>query len=489
MNICKSRFLRTPRFLRITLLLLLLCQVMFGCSLSPKYEKISVPGDAAKSFYGQSNAKAFSDNSWWTDFNDPCLNGLIKNALAGSPDAIAALLNVEAYRQQAVIASAPLFPDLSLSADATRTKVNLNTFLPFGNSFTNNAFGLSLTASYEVDLWKRLSNAQKRARIAILSARENQKTVYLTLVSNICDLYFRLSEQDAEVLIAKQIGGIHKKLLADAKRRYLDGAIDSSALAAARKLRAEALQAISGAQSLARSFAFQINALSGRNPTKDIVVSGFDGINSGLAPVPAGLPSSLLSRRPDVRAAEDNVRAALLAIGIAKAALLPSVRLTASTGYKSSDLSDLIDHYSSVWTLAGGIAAPLFNRGAKKAAVKQAQIEAKIAVQKYISTALSAFKDVDFALSVYADIKERLVLEDEKIFAQQVQFENAKLDYLSGTGSYAAFLNNRILMERAKIAKNRLVLELLQNRVQLMTALGGGFWYAAASPKTSGEKQ
>lgn len=453
----------------------LLCILLCGCSLAPESKKIRVPGDTAKSFYGDSGNIPFSCGKWWNDFSDPYLSSLVNEALAGSPDMRAAMLNIEAYKQQAVIVSAPLLPDLSVSADASRNKVNLKTLLPVNTSYISNSFSLSLNAAYEIDLFKKLSNAEKQARLAILSARENQKTVYLTLISNICNLYFKMSEQRAELESRRRIAADYDKLLSDARQRYLSGMIDVSALAAARQEKAGAEQAVLRLENLVRALGFSINALAGRDIQADVFVSDFTDIDANLPRVPAGLPSSLLSRRPDVRAAEEHVRSALLKVGIARAALLPSLRLTASTGYRSSDLSDLIDHYSSVWALAGGITAPLFNRGAKRAAVKQARIEADIAVQKYISTALSAFKEVNTALSAYEDIKSRLNLEEEKLYQQKLRFKKAEDDYISGIGTYTNFLKNRILLEEARISKNRVVLELLQNRVQLMTALGGGF--------------
>ncbi len=446
----------------------------YGCSLAPPMKKVEIPGAARTSFSGDKTGRPFSDSAWWTLFGDTRLTDLIAYALKQSPDARHALLNVEAFRQQMIIARAPLLPGVDFNGDIGRSRQPVYDRKGNRKGEEVNNFGLLLTASYEVDLWKRIANSAEMARLALLSSRENLNTVYQTLTANVSRLYFEISELEAELPLWGQLLKITKLQADDAKRGYFNGIMDGNTYLTIQQREEKARQDLFANRRKLSVSRFGLNTLMGKEPAARLVVSPFDIFEKGLAPVPAGLPSKLLERRPDVRIAELRVRQALLNIGVKKAALLPALRLTANGGYRSPELSDLTGGSSKVWALLGGLTQPIFHRGAKKAAVKKAEIEAQMAVEAYRKVALNAFREVESALTVYEELVLQLEQEKKAYRNEAIVYRRVHNGYLSGTRSFQGFLSAKISLLSRRIVVFRLYLRLLQNRVQLYTALGGG---------------
>ncbi len=476
----------TAHLIKIPLALLVISGIFLaGCSLAPSPEKIKVPGAGSTTFQGDKSKKKFIGTTWWREFHDKNLNRQVEDVLKNAPDAHAVLARLAAFREQAKIAGAPLLPTVSIDANGTRSKTNLGTFLPQGGSFTNSSFGLQLSASYELDVWGKLRNSEKAARVSLLEAEENRDVVFQTLEANTVDLYAQLSEARREISLRKEAVDAAKSLEKSVRAAYLAGTISSELFLNARQQLAAQKQALSLTRTRATALEMSLNALAGREIHTPIVTTAFEHFPSRLAPVPAGLPAELLNRRPDVRSAGLKVQAALLQVGIARAALLPSISLTAQKGYKSNDLSNLVDSGSSVWTLMGGIVQPLFNRGAKRAAVRQAHRNVEAAIADYKKTALNAFKEVETALSSFADTGERLELETETLNSEKIKEAQAKAAYLSGTVGIQPFITAHIAYLNRLIVRNQLALSMIQNRVRLATALGDGLYSTQKNPGES----
>ncbi len=447
---------------------------MTACSLAPSPEKIRIPGEDAQNFPGNPGGSNFHSSNWWQVFHDENLNQLVEAVLKNSPDSKAVLARLSAFREQAKIAGAPLFPTLRVDANGARSKTNLGTFLPQGGSFTNNSFGLQLTASYELDLWGKLRNSAKTARLALLEAEQNRNVVLQTLAANTVTLYAQLSQARHEVRLRNEMVAAARNLEQSEKSAYLSGTAPSTAYLNAKQQLVAAKQALSLSKSRIVSLETALNALAGREIHTPIQTMDFTNFPPKMSPVPAGLPAKLLSRRPDVLIAGLKVRRALLQVGISKAALLPSISLTAQKGYKSNSLSNLIDSGSSVWTLMGGIVQPLFNRGAKRAAVRQARDNVTAAIADYQKTALTAFKEVETALSRFEDSRTRIKLETESVDDEKIKEKQAKNAYLSGTVGIQPFISARLSYLNRLISRDQLILSLIQSRVALATALGDG---------------
>ena len=456
-----------------------------GCSLTPSMERIDVPGASRKKFTGDPTGSPFEDFAWWSSFGDENLVELIRYTLKQSPDARHALLNVEAFRQQVIMARAPLLPGVDFTGDVSRSRQP--TYDRRGNRKGEeiNNFGLLLTASYEVDLWKKIANSAEVARLALLSSKENLKTVYQTLTANVTRLYFEISELEVELPLWERLLTVTALQAKDAQRGYFNGIMDGNTYLSIQQREEKARQDLCTNRRKRTVLRFGLNTLMGKEPAAHLVVSPFSLFEKRLAPLPAGLPSELLKRRPDVRMAELRVRQALSNIGIKKASLLPALTLTVNGGYRSPELSDLTSSPSKVWTLLGGLMQPIFHRGAKKAAVKKAEIEAKMAVETYRKVALNAFMEVESALAVYEELTRQLEQERQAYRNEQIVYRRLHAGYLAGTRSFQEFLSAKISLMSRQIVLHRLYLQLLENRVQLFTALGGGF--EAFSRMTGGE--
>jgi NodT family efflux transporter outer membrane factor (OMF) lipoprotein len=438
-------------------------------------KKTEVPGTERASFVGDKTGRPFSDSAWWISFGDEALNELIVFTLKQSPDAKHALLNVEAFRQQVIIAQAPLLPGVDFRGDVGRSRQPIidRRGNRKGEEFNN--FGLLLTASYEVDLWKKIANSAEVARLALLSSQENLKTVYQTLTANVTQLYFEISELQFELPIWEELLKVTRLQANDTQRGYFNGLVDGNTYLTTQQREEKARKDLFANRRRLSVLRFGLNTLMGREPAASLSVEDFTRFEKDLKPLPAGLPSNLLKRRPDVRMAGLKVRQALLGVGIKKAALLPALTLTASGGYRSPELSELTSGSSKVWSLLGGLIQPIFHRGAKKAAVKKAEIEAEMAVEMYRKVALNAFREVESALSIYEELTKQLTEEKKAYRNETIVYRRVHNGYLSGTRTYQELLSAKISLLSRKIIVSNLYLRLLENRVQLYTALGGGF--------------
>jgi len=445
-----------------------------GCSLAPSPGKISGPGENRTTFRGNKARMDFHSTAWWKAFQDDKLTRQVEDVLKNAPDAKAILARLAAFREQAKIAGAPLLPSINLDANASRSKTNLGTFLPQGGSFTNNSFGLQLSASYEFDLWGKLSNTAKTAKLSLLEAEENRDVVFQTLAANTVELYTELSQARREVKLRAEAVAAAKELEKSMKTGYVNGTIQSTTYLTAIQQLKSGKQALSTTETRVAALEASLNALAGRDIGAIIPVTDFSSLPTKATPIPSGLPSELLNRRPDVRTVRLKVENALLQVGIARAALLPTISLTAQKGYKSNELSQLVDSGSSVWSLMGGIVQPLFNRGAKRAAVRQAHHNVEAAIADYRKTALNAFKEVDIALTNFADAGTRLELETESIASETIKVKQARTSYLSGTTGIQPYLSAQIAYLNQLVARDQVALSMMQTRVRLATALGDG---------------
>jgi len=444
------------------------------CSQVPPRKTIEIPGNHRQAFSGDKTGQAFKDSPWWESFGDIGLTKIVKTTLSNSPDARHALLNIQQYRQQVIIARAPLLPGINISGDASRSEQHMPNRMGHETSTEVNNFGLLITAAYEIDLWKKIASSAEMARLALLSSEENLKTVYQTLTANVTRHYFEISELQLELPLWDQLLKLTALQANDAQRGYFNGLVDGNVYLTIQQREDRSRQDLFAARRRLSVLHFALNTLMGKEPAVPLSVTDFSNFQHALQAIPAGLPSKLLNRRPDVRLAALRVQSALLNIGIKRADLLPSLILTANAGYRSTDLSRLIDGGSTIWSIMGGLLQPVFNRGAKKAAVKQAEIEADMAVERYRKVALNAFREVESALSIYEELTRQLAQEKQAYLRETIVYKRIHNGYLAGTRSFQEFLSSKISLLKRRIIVNQLVLRLLENRIQLYTALGGG---------------
>jgi multidrug efflux system outer membrane protein len=328
--------------------------------------------------------------------------------------------------------------------------------------------------SFEVDVWGRLRRATEAARADLLATEENRKAVVTTLVSEVASAYFNLLELDLELEIARRTLTAREESLRLIRSRAQGGIATVVEVRQGEQLVYGAAQAIPNLEQLIEQTENQISLLLGGNPGG--IIRGRPLTEQEQPPsVPAGLPSALLERRPDIRAAEQNLVAANAVIGVAKAAYFPRISLTGFLGFQSSQLSSLFTGPTRVWQFAPQLTQPIFDAGRIKSNVRLARAQEQIAVIQYERAVQTAFREVSDALIQYQKVRE--IRAQQELLVATLQ-DRSRLSYIRYRGGVDTLLNaldaDRDLFEaELRLAQTRLN-ELL-GVVQLYRALGGGW--------------
>ena len=455
------------------LIAIVLTITTLSCNLSPKIDiKENTP--QKKNFGGveEKNTK-LSEIKWWEEFGDKNLNKFVNKVISNSLDFQNSTLTIEKFKLLYKISKSNLWPNVSFSTGASRNKTNLKTFLPQGGSFKNTNYSLMFNASYEIDIFEKLTNEERQGFYTFLNMEETQNSIKLSIISNAVSLFLRYSEISKEIELTEKLLTIKKLEFNSMKSRYLEGIITSDILLST----TTSLKQIENTLAQLKQTKAEIekmikNVLS--ETELNINPTDFAKISRNLPPVKPGLPSELLLRRPDIKAAYYDIKARTAGVGSAKANLFPSIKLTASDGFSTTELSMLLNQKSNVWNFGISIFQPIFNRGALKNQLNISRKELEISINNYKKTVINAFSEVDLLLEQYKLLQnqiknQRLILKNQK----SVEKKKFK-DYLSGNESYENYLIEKEKLINQQIALNKLILGYLTNRVSLYKALGGG---------------
>lgn len=458
-----------------------------GCAVGPDYERPEVT--ALPAAFVEVAAPAAvpggAGHAWWSDFGSSELDALVEEALANSPDAAAAAARVMAARGRLESANASRLPSVEVGGTASRAQTTRARFGGAG-SFYQNFFTATAGAAYELDLWGRLSRTRRAAWAAALSSEADRRTVRQALIADVVRGWLAVHEAQAQLDLARDTAGAYTRsrdMIEDRYQAGVAGAVDlhlaRQTLSSAEALVALREQELAGARR-------GLEVLLGRYPAGDLAADG-PGLDRlpALPAVPAGLPSTLLERRPDIQAAEMRLRAAVETIGATKAELFPRLAVTGEAGYNSSVLEDLLKDASSVWSLAGSLAMPLLNRGATTGRIDVARADAAEAEAGYVKTVLNGFREVESALS--ADRHQRTRRDHLAAGAESARraLSLAEDRYRQGLDGYQTVLESQRRLLQA--SGDRLVAERAWRaaRVDLIQALGGD-WDRPA-PETEAE--
>jgi outer membrane protein, multidrug efflux system len=452
------------------LLPLLVLLLASGCALGPNYRRPAV--SVMDSFRGQSPVEAASlaDQPWWEVFGDPALQGLINQSLERNYDVRTAVWRVEEYRARAGIERSDWLPQLTPSAMWERGRIS--SFSPGGGQ-TGAIWDVHAALSWELDLWGRIRRLNEAARAQYLGAWEQRRGVYLATAAQVAQAYFELRELDARLEIAKSTTAAFQETYDLFKRRLTGGT--ASAL---ETTRAEAALATASAfiPNLERQIQAQENLLCflvGRNPGS--IARGADLAQQTLPPrIPAGLPSTLLERRPDLRATEQDLVAANAAVGVATASYLPTLSLTGLFGGLAPEVSQLFGT-GKQWMVAPSLAGPSVQglRLKYQKEVRVAQWEQ--AKTRYEAVVTSAFGEVSTALTAYEKLAEVEQRQARAVAAYQEAVHLATLRYAAGLSSYVEVLDAQQQLFPAQNTLSQIRLSRLLTVVQLYKALGGGW--------------
>jgi multidrug efflux system outer membrane protein len=452
-----------------------------GCTVGPNYKRPQIA--APESFRApeplpQSQGASLADLKWFEVFRDPQLDDLIKVALVQNYDLRDAVARVDQARANLGITRSNQYPQVSASGSMNFTRISRGAFsipssIPINQNINYGAAALNLL-SFQVDLWGQLRRATEAARANLLNADWNRKTVITTVVSQVATDYFQLLELDSELRISQTTLETRQESLKLTQDRETHGIATELDVRQAEQLVESAAESIPQLQQQNEQTENQISLLLGKNPGNIERARTFS--TDFVTPeVPAGLPSSVLERRPDIRAAEQSLIAANANIGVAKAAYFPQISLTGSIGGQSSQLAKLFSGPNAAWSFVPQLTQPIFTAGRLRNNVRLAQAQrqdAQIAYEKSIST---AFQEVSNALIAHQRTRESRVEQQKLVTALEVRKRLAYRRYEGGVDTQLNALDADRDLLAAELTLEQIRYGELVSVVQLYNALGGGW--------------
>jgi outer membrane protein, multidrug efflux system len=454
----------------------LICTVVAACSVGPTYRRpdIAPPTqwhegrDATDG--SPAAASPWPEAGWWHGFGSPQLDDLIAEAERNNDDLAGAIARVREADAQVRIAGAPLFPTLDLGADATRER----TAVPGSGPRITNIFNPQITASYELDFWGKNRALRNAARATAIASRYDQQTVALTVVRSVAGTYFQALEFLDRIQVAQQNLENGQKILRGLKLEQSAGTVTGLDVAQQETAVALLEAAIPPLLQQLRQSVYALAVLVGKTPESIDVTSGSLTEISSPA-IAAGLPSQLLSRRPDVAEAEQQLIAANADITVARAALFPDIALTASGGYESSRLASLISPANRVYALSAGLTQPIFHGGALHGQVSFSEARYTELLTTYHKTVLTAFSNVESALVAARQTADQQERQRNAVAKARRAFEFAQTQMSVGTVNVLTVLNTENALFSAQDVLVQVEYSHLQALIDLYTALGGGW--------------
>jgi multidrug efflux system outer membrane protein len=418
---------------------------------------------------------------WWTLYSDPILDQLVAAARKKNSDLRFAVARVQEAEGVLREARAALFPDVSAGYSYTRNRVSTVASPPVPPGFPVTRANHQFVAStnFELDFWGRLSRASESAQASLLATRFSKDVVELTLAGTVAQTYFSLRSLDAQIAVLDSSIKVRQDSLDIAKARLDAGLAPELDVFQAQGALSDALVQRRDAVRTRDLVEHQLATLTGK---LDLTVPPGELFKLPIAPVPpAGLPSALLERRPDIRQAEESLVAANAQIGVARAALFPTLSLTAQFGGQSQQLADLFTVPGRIWTLGTGITAPIFDAGRRQARVDQAQARRDQALASYQKAVETGFREVSDALVNVQQTAESEVELEARLEAARNALELSNERYQAGYSPYLEVLDAQRTANDAELAYVRNRQSRLAFSVDLMKALGGG-WKSGPGP-------
>jgi multidrug efflux system outer membrane protein len=441
-----------------------------ACALTPDYERpeLDVPADYVET---DPAGESIANMGWWDLFQDEQLELLVKTALEENKDRAVALSRILAARENVTFVRANQFPFFDLSGSLGRGQRSRELF---PGADTDNRYSVFGDAAFQVDLWGQLSRATEAARADLLATEAAYRNVTITLVSDVAGFYLLLRDLDERLNIAERTLETRLDSLKIIQARFDKGTVPELDVNQAEIEVAVAETAIANFQRQIVQTENALRILLGRNPGP---VDRGDALVDQVFPqvVPAGLPSELLQNRPDVVQAEARLVADTALIGVAEALRYPSIFLTGSLGFESTDLSDLNSSDARSWDIGANIFAPIFNSGQLKAQAAAAREQAEQSLPVYEQTLQQAFREVEDALVAIRTYKEEHRAQTRRVIAARNAARLSRARYDGGIVDYLEVLDTERTKFEAELAQSQTLQFYLNSIVQLYKALGGGW--------------
>jgi multidrug efflux system outer membrane protein len=431
----------------------------------------------------QAEAASFADLPWWEVFQDPALKGLIDVALQNSYDLQEAAARVEIARENAKISTDQLLPAVGVQAGASYQRVFSGISAPGSSTtFQYPAFSVLGTLSWEIDLWGRLRRLQESAYAQFFAAEENRRGVIVSLIGSVAQDYFTLLALDMQIEVTRRTVQSREETLRLFQERLSGGVGDALDTTSEEALLADARANLASLQRQAMQTENEISYLIGQVPGE--IKRGPDLLRNPLRlQQPAGIPASLLERRPDVRQAELLLVSANAQVGAALARILPTLSFSASGGVESSSIGSLFDGGSTVFAVNGvlNLLAPILNGAQNVHNYRAQQVFYRQEVLEYRRTVLNAFVEVSNALIAIRTYRDQRAELETEVRAQTERVRLATLRFRNGVASYLDVVQAEQNLYSAELLLAQTIGAQFSSVAQLYRALGGG-WYPAAAP-------
>lgn len=453
-----------------------------GCTVGPDYKRptLSVPANfRAPDPLSVAQGDSLANLKWFEVFKDEKLQELIRAALTSNFDLRDAVARVEEARAGLGIARSYQFPNFGASGNVQINRLSRDGETPLPPEFLpsqNRNFGEATVGllSYEVDIWGKLRRATEAARASLLSAEEYRKAVITTLISDLATAYLTLRELDYALNISESTLSTREESLELTQSRQKGGVSTQLDLRQAEQLVDTAAQTIPGIQQQIEQTENQIRLLLGDSPGN--VARGRAYTAQDLPPaVPPGLPSQLLERRPDIREAEQDLKAANAQIGVQKAAYFPELSLSGVLGGQSTQLASLLSGPRTAWSLVPQLTQPIFTAGRIKSSVRMAEAERERAAVQYEKTVQTAFAEVSNGLIAHQRVRESRERQEALVMALQDRVRLAYIRYRGGVDTQLDALDADRDLFQAELDLAQIRLNESLTVVQLYKALGGGW--------------
>jgi len=456
-----------------------------GCTMAPHYQRPAAPVSGSFPSDGvyatqpgadgshSANGQAAADIGWRNFFADPRLQALIEIALKNNRDLRVSVLNIQAARAQYQITRAELFPAIEAAASQSKSRTPKN--LSFLDRTISNQYSVGLNASWEIDFFGRIQSLKDQALAQYLATAQARKAAEIALVSSVADQYVSMLGFDEALKVTQNTLRTAQDSYNITKLQYETGTGSELDL---RQAETVVEQARANLQTEARSRAQAENALVllvGEPLPADLPPGRTLGDQNLLTDIPAGLPSDLLTRRPDIMEAEQNLLAANANIGAARAAFFPRVSLTGNFGTLSPTLGGLFKAGSAAWGFAPQITVPIFEGGANVANLDLAHVQKNIQIAQYEKAIQTAFREVADGLAARGTFDQQIAALERDTFAEQRRLDLSDLRYRNGVDSYLSVLTAQTDLYQVQLLLTDARVQRLTNLIDLYQALGGGW--------------
>lgn len=451
---------------------------LVACSLGPHYRRPEIPPPASWRDAHQGTSAEWPSADWWQSFNSATLNDLMAQARAANDDIAAAIARVQQADAQARIAGAPLLPSVGLAGDGTRERALQPTIGPTGRvtptPTTFNTFTTGLTASYQIDFWGRNRALHDAARMAALASRYDRATVELTVMQSVASTYFQALELRDRLQVAQKNLASARDTLKGLQLEAQVGTVTALDVAQQETTVATLGAAIPPLNQQLGQTLDALAILVGKQPEAVDVTSGTlaDLVEPRVQP---GMPSELLTRRPDVAQAEAQLIAANANIAAARAAFFPTISLTADGGFASASLSKLFNPVSRVWSATAGLTQPIFEGGALLGQYQLNKGRYAELLANYHKAVISAFGNVEDALVSVQQTADQLQRQQEAVATARHAYELTQAQFHAGVINILVVLSTETALFTAEDTLVQVKYSHLNALVALYSALGGGW--------------